>query len=669
MPPIVGKHTNSFKFSHFSTYAGQVYDGLSQRRTQIKSLLSNEDIENKAQVSQGFLHRRMDEIPPSSINHISDMPDIETEKDIRPRSPFRKWMASMQKRNKHGLSSRQLPTRDLPYWLWGTGEGQSTSPPCYSIRAKTSSGSSFNFVSAVRSASVSLAELSTMTRSKANTAISRCASQIDHGTDVLTAEPKQSEDVSIDRPIKLDPDTLDRAVKRRRILDELVQTEQDYIGDIRLLLNVYVTMLVSLPSLYPGLRQSVNQNLSDILQLHEEFLDELQRAVSHSGVKEFGHVECATGIPEQPLHDRTQAFCRSGGVNVHRGRSIMETSELCAEPQVIVEVSKIFERQMSRFFIYKEYGAKYEMMIQETASVYDTLPDWDWNQKGLEALSALLSTRSCAQRTTNRAATMKDLLVKLFEIIMTACTPKEEVEWRARLSSPLAQCKIGVATTLTFLDLNIKSLGVVTGKSDPGARRLSIRRATTICPKPALYQVIIKNTSGVRQTSGHGSTSLNIHRSHSLLAAKPRVSFLAPPRSERARLEVILADVWSQEILPFSGMSGRSRSERLVRTSASTVIRKLSVASIASSFAKRASGLRQRMSLEDTFRPVGPQTTPLEVADPGSTSNWGNGMSDSEKHKKASTAAAKRSWSQEEIQGTTKKRSGISGHGFRGMFS
>lgn len=68
---------------------------------------------------------------------------------------------------------------------------------------------------------------------------------------------------------------------------------------------------------------------------------------------------------------------------------------------------------MSRFFIYKEYGAKYEMMVQETASVYDTLPDWDWNQKGLEALSALLSTRSCALRNTNRAATMKDLLVKV----------------------------------------------------------------------------------------------------------------------------------------------------------------------------------------------------------------------------------------------------------------
>ncbi|KAH0595300.1 hypothetical protein MHUMG1_07050 [Metarhizium humberi] len=193
-----------------------------------------------------------------------------------------------------------------------------------------------------------------------------CASQVDRGTDVLT-EPKQSEDVTIDRPIKLDPDALDRAVKRRRILDELVHTEEDYISDIRLLLN-----------------------------LHEEFLDELQRAVSNSGIKEFGYLEGVTGIPDQPLHDRTQVFSRNGRANVHRGRSIIETSELCAEPQVIVEVSKIFERQMSRFFIYKEYGAKYEMMVQETASVYDTLPDWDWNQKGLEAL----------------AATMKDLLVK-----------------------------------------------------------------------------------------------------------------------------------------------------------------------------------------------------------------------------------------------------------------
>lgn len=68
---------------------------------------------------------------------------------------------------------------------------------------------------------------------------------------------------------------------------------------------------------------------------------------------------------------------------------------------------------MSRFFIYKEYGAKYEMMVQETASVYEALPGWDWNQKGLEALSALLGSRGYTEYNTKRASTMKDLLVKV----------------------------------------------------------------------------------------------------------------------------------------------------------------------------------------------------------------------------------------------------------------
>lgn len=292
---------------------------------------------------------------------------------------------------------------------------------------------------------------------------------------------------------------------------------------------------------------------------------------------------------------------------------------------------------------------------------------------------------------------------QLFEIIMTACTAKEEMEWRARLTSPLTPCNKGGAAGLAFLDLDIKCLGVVaseTGESftspkltrrryvtketiDPGARRLSIRRATTVCPKPALYQVVLKNTSGVRQTSAHASTPLNIHRSHSLLATKSRMSFLAPPRSERARLEAILADVWSREILPFPGMGSRSRSERLVRTSASTVIRKLSVASIANSFAKRAGGLRQRMSLEDSFRPYASDTASANVLEPTISSKCGSRVGDLEKQK-SSIAQGKMSAPQTETgvspsttcpgaegpvwEATVKRKPGRSGYGFRGIF-
>lgn len=80
---------------------------------------------------------------------------------------------------------------------------------------------------------------------------------------------------------------------------------------------------------------------------------------------------------------------------------------------------------------------------------------------------------------------------------------------------------------------------------------------------------------------------------------------LAPARSERARLEAFLADVWSREILPFPGMTTRARSEHLVRTSASTVMRKLSVASITSSFTKRSGSLSQKSKPSEDINKAG----------------------------------------------------------------
>lgn len=87
------------------------------------------------------------------------------------------------------------------------------------------------------------------------------------------------------------------------------------------------------------------------------------------------------------------------------------------------------------------------------------------------------------------------------------------------------------------------------------------------------------------------TTSAPVNRSQSLLTTNHRIPTLAPPRSERARIEALLSDVWSREILPFPGMTTRSRSEHLVRSSASSVMRKLSVASIASSFGRRPGSL------------------------------------------------------------------------------
>ena len=101
-----------------------------------------------------------------------------------------------------------------------------------------------------------------------------------------------------------------------------------------------------------------------------------------------------------------------------------------------------------------------------------------------------------------------------------------------------------------------------------------------------LYQVIIKNTNAFKETA----SSASIKRSQSLLTTN-RIPVLAPSRADRIRLETLLTDVWTKEILPFPGMTGWVRSEHLVRASASSMMRKLSVASIASNFTKRSGSM------------------------------------------------------------------------------
>lgn len=68
---------------------------------------------------------------------------------------------------------------------------------------------------------------------------------------------------------------------------------------------------------------------------------------------------------------------------------------------------------MGRFFVYEEYGAKYEMMIKDIASAHRTLPQWDTYQRGLEALAASLGPGSDHGAHFKKSSTIGDLLVKV----------------------------------------------------------------------------------------------------------------------------------------------------------------------------------------------------------------------------------------------------------------
>jgi hypothetical protein len=104
---------------------------------------------------------------------------------------------------------------------------------------------------------------------------------------------------------------------------------------------------------------------------------------------------------------------------------------MTTEPQVAAEVAKVFSKkvsllsapspeveanlvlwQMNRFFIYEEYGAKYELMIKDVASAHRTMPKWESYQKGLETLATALGTGHGPDEL-RKSLTIGDLLVKV----------------------------------------------------------------------------------------------------------------------------------------------------------------------------------------------------------------------------------------------------------------
>ncbi len=177
---------------------------------------------------------------------------------------------------------------------------------------------------------------------------------------------------------------------------------------------------------------------------------------------------------------------------------------------------------------------------------------------------------------------------------MSACSSTEEEAWRkhlkAQISSEnqdLSEFGSAVQDLLPSMSLDPKPLGTVFGQPDTLTRRMSVHRTATLGPKINMNQVIIKNTQAHKDTmQAQQNSGFPVTRSHSFLSAN-HIPVLAPRRSERIRLETALSDVWTKEILPYPGMLSR-RTENPIRASANSVMRKLSMASIASNFTKRS---------------------------------------------------------------------------------
>ncbi|KAL1842289.1 hypothetical protein VTJ49DRAFT_5674 [Mycothermus thermophilus] len=685
--------------------------------------------------------------------------------DPHSEKPFQRWVRMLHKRALR--QQRMLGNQGGPSPWNHEAEDASDG----SVHRRESSDSSLAFVTTVKPASISVAGTSLLARSWIPTTIpSLRGPRTDTAGQASAPSPRASEDSIrfVRQEQSLDPKVLERALQRRRIIDELVTTEEAYIRDLRFLANAYVTILAAVQTSPKGLRPSVNRTLNDMVELHEEILREVKRALSDQEysrpkAEEIGPSSANTGRGHRRWRSLDLGLDRIDGVP-----GLRDMPGMLAEPKTAAKIARVFFKRKHRFFIYEEYSAVYDRVRKDVETADRVMPGWSRHQKGLEVLGASLSPGSGVEKS-RRALAIKDLVMKpiqrackyhllfkdlsrhtpvidcpsshmeiektiskllnistnvntatnnpkvrmavektrtlqtrlvfpdqvgedwrrrnrwlghlqlcgvlhvcwqtkeamvegqymaallyrewlclataegpeqrysvqvcialsnlkleevdnnrgiqchsarhswkivfisgnqLYELMLTACSPKEELEWRSWLSqslsaSPSDDQEPAEMEGYTAHSMNIKTLGTVYRKSGTRSGNVSIHRATTIGPKPPLCQVILKNTSGgaKKQVTPPPSPSpAPIGRSQTIPSPTARVAVIAPPRAERARLEALLADLWSRDVLPFPGLlTPRSRSEQLVRASASSVMRKLSSVSITSSFRRSSS--------------------------------------------------------------------------------
>jgi hypothetical protein len=178
---------------------------------------------------------------------------------------------------------------------------------------------------------------------------------------------------------------------------------------------------------------------------------------------------------------------------------------------------------------------------------------------------------------------------RMYEIIFTACSAMEHDAWRQQLLDRIgAQSKAVANGATNIFELHspmigeMRSIGKAFGKPSSFLEQMSMHRTATVGPTTDLNQVVIKNTQAVKEVMENSSNaSLPIGRSQTV-ATPSHVQTLAPRRADRVRLEALLSDVWTKELLPYPGMAPR-RTDPL-RASANHVMRKFSMASIASNF-------------------------------------------------------------------------------------
>jgi hypothetical protein len=155
---------------------------------------------------------------------------------LEPERPFNKWMRDLQKR---GTQRRQTVSCDIDGSVLQREIFDSSIIQSAPGHKKSASGSSYGFVNAVKSATVSLASFSVAPRSR-RTGVSSRHQRTDRSSKASNAGRLSEDSSFVARGMVIDQAVVNRLLQRRRVLEEIINTEESYIADVKFLMNVSI---------------------------------------------------------------------------------------------------------------------------------------------------------------------------------------------------------------------------------------------------------------------------------------------------------------------------------------------------------------------------------------------------------------------------------------------
>lgn len=148
--------------------------------------------------------------------------------------PFDKWVKHIQRK---ATQRRKTVSCDMDdsFNEWQTFDG--ATPDDIYRHKKSASGSSSGFVTAVREASISLASISIAPRSRRTGASSR-QKRTDRSSKTSNVGRLSEDSSYVARSAVIDQGVTNRLLQRRRVLEEIIRTEESYLADVKFLMNV-----------------------------------------------------------------------------------------------------------------------------------------------------------------------------------------------------------------------------------------------------------------------------------------------------------------------------------------------------------------------------------------------------------------------------------------------